>query len=108
MNAAEKLYQQYQRELKQLQDTCPHEQLTDWVEEWWAPGHTTGRRVRACANCNLVLRGQRACSRCGKEFLEEELKAGDGRHLPLGSRYCGPCYAAKVAHLPDPPEQGMC
>ena len=86
MNAAEKLYQQYQWDLKQLQDTCPHKQLTDWVEEWWAPGHSTGRRVRACANCNLVLLAERACSRCGKEFLEEELQEGDGRHLPLGSR----------------------
>jgi hypothetical protein len=34
MNAAERLYEQYQRDLRRLQETCPHEQLTDWMEEW--------------------------------------------------------------------------
>lgn len=106
MNAADKLYQQYQRDLRQLQDSCPHEQLTDWVEEWWAPDHSTGRRVRTCTNCNLVLMAQRACARCGKPFLEQELREGDGHQLPLGSRYCGPCFAAKLAHLPESSEHG--
>jgi hypothetical protein len=52
MNAAAQLYADYQKKLKQVQKTCPHEKLTAWMEKWWAPGHPTGRRVRSCANCS--------------------------------------------------------
>jgi len=91
MNAAERLYEQYQRDLRHLQETCPHEQLTDWMEEWWAPGHSTGREVKACTNCNKVVQARRQCQECSKWFLEEDLKQGDGHLLPIGSWYCETC-----------------
>ncbi len=91
MNAAERLYEQYQSDLKHLQETCPHEQLTDWVEEWWAPGHSTGREVKACTNCNKVVQARRQCQGCSRLFLEQDLKQGDGRLLPIGSWYCEAC-----------------
>ena len=31
MNAAARLYEQYQRDLKHLQETCPHEERSDWM-----------------------------------------------------------------------------
>jgi hypothetical protein len=92
MNAAERLYEQYQRDLKQLQETCPHEQRTDWMEEWWAPGHSTGREVKACTNCNKVLQARRRCRGCSGMFLEDDLKQGDGHLLPAGSWYCQACH----------------
>ena len=97
MNAAKRLYEQYQQDLKHLQETCPHEQLTDWMEEWWAAGHGTGRKVRACANCNKVIQAKRCCHACHHEFLEDELKEGDGRTLPMGARYCETCYRTELS-----------
>jgi hypothetical protein len=101
MNAAERLYEQYQRDLKRLQEACPHDHLTDWMEEWWAPGHSTGRSVRACANCNKVVQPKRRYKVCLGEFLEGELKEGDGRTLPVGSRYCETCYQRELSKMPE-------
>ena len=25
---------------------------SDWMEEQWAPGHSTGRKVKVCLRCN--------------------------------------------------------
>ena len=97
MNAAERLCEQYQRELKQLQEICPHEQLTDWMEEWWAPGHSTGRKVKACANCNKIIQATRRCQVCLGEFPEYVLKEGDGRSLPIGVRYCETCFRRELS-----------
>jgi hypothetical protein len=92
MNAAARLYEDYQQRLKQLQDKdCLHTEETDWMEEWWAPGHSTGRKVKVCANCNKVMQAKRSCDDCGKEFLEEELQEGDGQTRPIGRRYCVSC-----------------
>jgi RNA polymerase subunit RPABC4/transcription elongation factor Spt4 len=93
MNAAERLYEQYQRDLKHLQETCPHAELTDWNEEWWAPGHSTGREVKACANCNKIVQVRRQCHVCTQWFAEEHLKQGDGARLAFGGWYCASCYA---------------
>jgi hypothetical protein len=70
---------------------CPHTDETDWMEEWWAPGHSTGRKVKVCANCNKVKHAKRYCDSCGKEFPVEELQEGDGRTRPHGSWNCVFC-----------------
>jgi hypothetical protein len=103
MNAAERLYEQYQRDLKHLQETCPHEQLTDWVEEWWAPGHSTGREVKACTNCNKVVQARRLCLGCARAFPEKDLKQGDGRLLPVGGWYCEACHREAEARAKGRP-----
>lgn len=97
MNAADRLYKQYQSELHRLQEHCPHETLTDWMEEWWAPGHSTEREVRSCTNCNKVVQARRRCQKCTRSFLEDELKQGDGHILPVGSWFCSACHAAAVS-----------
>lgn len=97
MNAAARLYEEYQQKLKQLQDKdCPHSEETDWMEEWWAPGHRTGRKVKVCANCNKVMQATRHCDGCGQEFPEDELQQGDGRTRPLGSRHCAICTSSAI------------
>jgi formylmethanofuran dehydrogenase subunit E len=92
MNAAEKLYQEYQQRLTRLQQECPHSEQTDWMEEWSAPEHSTDRKVKLCANCDRVMEARRRCDGCGKEFPEEQLQQGDGRTRPWGSGYCAQCY----------------
>ncbi len=96
MNAAQRLREQYRRELQSLQEGCPHEQLTEWMEEWWAPGHSTEREVRTCANCDKVVEVRRRCRVCTRFFPESELKQGDGHTLPIGSWYCEACRAEAV------------
>jgi hypothetical protein len=97
MNAAERLYEQYQRDLRHLQETCPHEKLTDGMEERWAPDHSISRKVRACANCNKVIQATRRCQVCLGEFPEDVLKEGDGRSLPIGARYCQTCFRRELS-----------
>jgi hypothetical protein len=96
MNAAERLYKEYKRKLKHLQETCPHSEQTDWLEEWWAPGHSSDRKVKTCANCNKVLQAKRCCRSCSKEFVEAELKEGNGRALPAGAWYCTACFCREL------------
>ncbi len=91
-NAAARLYEEYQQRLRALQDSCPHTELTDWMEEWWALGHATGRRVQACAECNKVIHMKRRCARCRTELIDDEAKEGDGKRLPGATFYCVRCY----------------
>jgi len=42
-------------EISNLQGTCPHVAISDWTEEEWALGHSTGRRVRQCLRCEKVM-----------------------------------------------------
>jgi hypothetical protein len=107
MNAAQRLYEQYQKDLKHLQETCPHEQLTDWMEEWWAPGHSTEREVRACTNCDKVLQARRKCHGCSGLFSEDELKQGDGHITPVGSWYCDVCHQKAASKAGRSQEQSQ-
>ena len=101
MNAAEKLHEEYQRQLGHLQETCPHEKRSDWIEEWWAVGHSTERKVKVCQNCNKVLQAKMCCHVCQQEFPEEELQTGDGRTLPFGGKYCPACYRAELSAIQE-------
>jgi hypothetical protein len=105
MNAADKLFADYQRKLRHLQEMCAHSRATDWVEEDWAPGHSTGRAVQLCADCNKVLRARRPCQVCGKLFPEEELRHGDGRAPPLEGRYCEQCHRVELREAEEAQKQ---
>jgi hypothetical protein len=94
MNAAQKLYTEYQEKLKQLQQSCPHDKLSDWMEEWWAPGHATDFEVRVCENCEEVVSRKTTCFECGKEIIDAEIHTGDGRIVPC-AKYCELCYNVK-------------
>jgi formylmethanofuran dehydrogenase subunit E len=92
-NAAALLYEEYWQRLRALQESCLHPELTEWMGEWWAPGHFIGRQVQLCTECNKILHVKRKCSRCGKELIDNEAREGDGQRLPLGAFYCSSCYA---------------
>ena len=45
MNAAARLYEEYQQRLKQLQDKdCPHSEETDWMEDGGPRGKVRAER----------------------------------------------------------------
>lgn len=92
-NAAARLYDEYQERLHALQASCPHTELTEWRQEWWAIGHSTGRKVRCCAECNKVIHVMRHCRSCSTELIDDAATEGDGKRLPAGAYYCARCYA---------------
>jgi hypothetical protein len=51
MSDFDRLKARQEKEILALQKRCPHKK-TEWMDEWWALGHSTGRRVRCCLNCN--------------------------------------------------------
>lgn len=48
------LREKYEQELMDLQSTCPHIEVSDWLENQWAPGHTLGA-VRCCLLCEKIV-----------------------------------------------------
>jgi RNA polymerase subunit RPABC4/transcription elongation factor Spt4 len=54
----------HKQEVKTLQDSCPHEKVSDFMDEWWGPGHLTGRRVKCCKKCGKVVESLRWCQTC--------------------------------------------
>jgi hypothetical protein len=56
MNGYNKLKQEFDDKVKQLQRRCKHKRLSAWREEWWALGHSTGYRVRQCLYCDKVIK----------------------------------------------------
>jgi len=61
MNAKEKLYAKYVKDLEALQQTCKHRKAT-WMGEMWAPGHSTGREVKVCDRCGMIVNSFSASS----------------------------------------------
>ena len=47
--------ERHKKDIEALRTECKHEKLTDWMEEWWAPGHSTGRKVKVCEFCEKVM-----------------------------------------------------
>lgn len=54
MKTKKELYEKYLSDLKDLQKKCTHPDA-DWMEQHWAPGHSTGKEVRVCRTCELTL-----------------------------------------------------
>ena len=53
---AEKLDAKHKKDWIRLRRRCKHVEKSDWVAEYWAPGHGTGRQVKYCLNCRKALR----------------------------------------------------
>jgi hypothetical protein len=50
-----KLENEYNKKLKLLQKKCPHKRKTNWIEQFWAPGHSSNVWFRKCKRCDLIL-----------------------------------------------------
>jgi len=51
MSEYDKLKVKFDKAVKELRENCPHTEISDWMDEWWAIGHSTGRKVRVCLRC---------------------------------------------------------
>lgn len=51
---AEKMRERHARELVSLQEECLHENISEWREYHWAPGHIMGK-VRVCEFCDKIM-----------------------------------------------------
>jgi len=54
----ENIYQmrgRHKREIEELQSSCKHKELTDWMEECFAPVHSTGYMVKSCKLCGKIV-----------------------------------------------------
>lgn len=52
---AKELYEKYQSDLAELQSKCTHPKKSDWMQQQWAPAHSTGYTVRVCEICGMVI-----------------------------------------------------
>ena len=94
-NNAQLLHEKYEQDLKDLQETCPHEQLSDWMSVMWAPGHLCNYDAQVCMECNKHIHIKHWCTGCGEELIDDvavEAKDIHGSH-PFGSFFCKKCIA---------------
>lgn len=48
---AQSLKDKYEADLKTLKENCKHPDISDWMKQEWAPGHSTGSLVKICNVC---------------------------------------------------------
>jgi len=54
MENINQMRKRHKAEKKALEDSCPHEKLSGWMDFAWAPGHFSGR-VKVCKNCGKIV-----------------------------------------------------
>lgn len=52
---AKELRKKFESDLEHLQNTCKHENVSDWMECEWAPGHSSMMKVKVCLQCEKVI-----------------------------------------------------
>ena len=54
MNTAQDIRECFDKKLKQLQENCTHQE-SEWMEQYYAPAHSTGKEVKVCNICEKIL-----------------------------------------------------
>jgi hypothetical protein len=54
MSKASELRNKFKRDLRDLQNTCPHIESA-WMQHMWAPGHISPGKVKVCSECEKIL-----------------------------------------------------
>lgn len=55
MKTAKQLRDKFEKDLEELRKKCKHSKKSDWMEQHWAPGHSTGSVVKICEICEEVV-----------------------------------------------------
>ena len=74
------LEKEFNKKVKALQKECKHEK-TEWYEQWWAIGHSSGFRVQICLKCNKKLAEDPTAEereKAKKEWRDKEMKKHKG------------------------------
>lgn len=56
MSDYNKLKQEFEHKVVELQKTCKHKDISKWMDYYWAPAHSTGYKVKICLNCNKEIK----------------------------------------------------
>ena len=48
------MQKRHKEEIKDLQDLCPHREVSDWMEYHWAIGHFS-HHVKVCTFCGIIV-----------------------------------------------------
>lgn len=74
--SAKELHEEYLYKRDKLQRTCKHPTLSDWIDEWWAPCHSTGFKVKICDFCAKVMHRRGFCLDCSKQIEDNNIFEG--------------------------------
>ena len=55
MSEYKKLRDKFDKDVKELQENCPHEELSELMEVLWGYGRTCGYRSKFCLCCNKQM-----------------------------------------------------
>ena len=55
MSEYKKLKENFEQDVRELQENCPHEALSNPIEVYWAPGHSCGYSSRYCERCGKQM-----------------------------------------------------
>ena len=90
MSEISEMRKRHEIEIKKLQDDCLHEIVSRWMDECWAPAHSSGFQVKYCLNCEKSMVRRTSCRICG--IVTENYKPGLGtKSRPFGVYYCEKC-----------------
>jgi len=87
MKTYNELKEEFDKNVEDLQNKCKHEDVNDWIVEWWAVAHATGWQIKVCNICNKVVARKTICSDCEKELVE----GIDVIKYVSGISYCEKC-----------------
>lgn len=73
MSEYRKLKEEFEQNVKKLQENCEHEELTDWKHRMWAPGHYTNTEVKMCKRCGKTVK-ERTADKSIQEKMEEDME----------------------------------
>jgi hypothetical protein len=95
----EEMRKRHEKEIKDLQNNCEHpeDQRSEWMDHWWAIGHSSGFQVKICNFCGKQIDKKEWCGDCGNELRGNERYQGDGSsiHMVHGVAWCKKCYQAR-------------
>lgn len=58
----------HKEEIEALQSKCKHKDLSDWMNEYFAPGHSSGRIVKICNFCGQTVKTKGLYGENGREI----------------------------------------
>ena len=66
---AKSLQDDHEKNLKDLQSTCKHNDISNWMDHMWAAGHYSGYQVKQCNTCWKIISIKTNCNACRKEII---------------------------------------
>lgn len=102
MSSYEELRKEFERKVKKLQEQCNHEKLSNWIPYQSASGHYTGREVKSCKRCNLIVNERTKCSLCKSYVEKKDWIKGDGDKVSFGTYFCSEACLIEYIKLPLP------